>query len=101
MPERRIGTALAAVGAVVTAAGTALYVLPGPGLPVLVTGLAVLTTGLVMAAAGRHFAPIPALTRGFPTASGAGRQRGFLSAFRSGRPGSPLGLARHGAGLPV
>ncbi|ELS56630.1 hypothetical protein STVIR_2391 [Streptomyces viridochromogenes Tue57] len=31
-----------------------MYVLPGPGLPVLVIGLAVLTTGLVMATAGHR-----------------------------------------------
>ncbi|MBG0852765.1 hypothetical protein I2W78_13180 [Streptomyces spinoverrucosus] len=54
MPERRISAALAAGGAVLTAAGAAMYVLPGPGFPVLVVGLAALTTGLVMAAAGHR-----------------------------------------------
>jgi membrane protein implicated in regulation of membrane protease activity len=63
MPERRIGTALAAIGAVLTAAGTAMYVLPGPGFPVLVTGLAVLATVLVMAAARRQSRPHHAPTR--------------------------------------
>lgn len=53
MPERRIATVLATVGAVITAAGTAMYVLPGPGFPVLVIGLAVLAIGLVIAAARR------------------------------------------------
>ncbi|MEU3090312.1 PGPGW domain-containing protein [Streptomyces massasporeus] len=54
MPGRRISNVLAAIGAVLTAAGAALYVLPGPGFPVLVIGLAALTTGLVMAAADRR-----------------------------------------------
>lgn len=31
-----------------------MYVLPGPGFPILVIGLAALTTGLVMAAAGHR-----------------------------------------------
>ncbi|MEH0419960.1 hypothetical protein [Streptomyces sp. B21-083] len=50
--ERRIGSALAAVGAPLTLAGALMYVLPGPGFPVLVIGLALLITGLVMVAAG-------------------------------------------------
>ncbi|MEU3091369.1 hypothetical protein ACWCQ0_41940 [Streptomyces massasporeus] len=37
-----------------TATGAAMYVLPGPGFPILVIGLAALTTGLVMAAAGHR-----------------------------------------------
>ncbi|WP_338900421.1 PGPGW domain-containing protein [Streptomyces sp. TG1A-60] len=42
--------ALAAIGAVLTAAGAALYILPGPGVPVLFLGLAALAIGLVKAA---------------------------------------------------
>jgi hypothetical protein len=54
MSERRIGTVLAAVGAPLTLAGALMYVLPGPGFPVLVIGMALLATGLVMAAASRQ-----------------------------------------------
>ncbi|WNZ10156.1 PGPGW domain-containing protein [Streptomyces sp. 11x1] len=54
MPERRLGIALAAIGAVLTAAGAALYVLPGPGVPVLFLGLAALAIGLVTAAVDRR-----------------------------------------------
>ncbi|MFG2981245.1 hypothetical protein ACGFYQ_08275 [Streptomyces sp. NPDC048258] len=54
MSERRNGRVMAAIGAPLTLAGTAMYVLPGPGFPVLVLGLALLITGLVMAAAGRR-----------------------------------------------
>ncbi|MFD5569451.1 PGPGW domain-containing protein [Streptomyces cadmiisoli] len=54
MPERRTGTALSVVGAVLTVAGTAMYVLPGPGLPVLTIGLVALTAGWVMAASRRR-----------------------------------------------
>ncbi|MEU9279704.1 hypothetical protein [Streptomyces sp. NPDC048341] len=54
MSEGRIGTMLAAVGAPLTLAGALMYVLPGPGFPVLVIGLAVLITGLVMVAAGHR-----------------------------------------------
>lgn len=54
MSERRIGRVLAAVGAPLALAGVAMYLLPGPGVPVLIIGLALLTTGIVMAAAGRR-----------------------------------------------
>ncbi|MEU9240669.1 hypothetical protein [Streptomyces sp. NPDC048385] len=53
MSERRIGTMLAAVGAPLTLAGALMYVLPGPGFPVLVIGLALLITGLLTAAGYR------------------------------------------------
>ncbi len=52
--EHRIGTVLAIAGALLSLAGAALYVRPGPGFPVLVTGLATLTTGIVMTAATRR-----------------------------------------------
>ncbi|WP_191971884.1 hypothetical protein [Streptomyces luteolifulvus] len=51
MSEHRIGTILATAGAVLSLSGAAMYVLPGPGSPILVTGLAALTTGIVMTAA--------------------------------------------------
>ncbi|MFD3825670.1 hypothetical protein [Streptomyces sp. NPDC058625] len=54
MFERRIGTVLAAAGALLALAGAAMYVLPGPGLPFLVIGLAALITGLVVIAATRR-----------------------------------------------
>jgi hypothetical protein len=54
MSERRIGAALAAAGSPLTLAGAAMYVLPGPGLPVLVIGLVALVTGLVMIATTRR-----------------------------------------------
>lgn len=54
MSEHRIGTVLATAGAVMSLTGATMYVLPGPGLPGLVTGLAALTTGLVMTAATRR-----------------------------------------------
>ncbi|MFF7969379.1 hypothetical protein ACFZC3_29005 [Streptomyces sp. NPDC007903] len=50
MTERRIGTILATAGTPLTLAGALMYVLPGPGFPVLVIGLATLITGLVMTA---------------------------------------------------
>ncbi|WP_432073835.1 hypothetical protein [Streptomyces wuyuanensis] len=50
---RRPGAALAAGGTALTLAGAAMYVLPGPGLPVLAIGLAALITGLVVMAATR------------------------------------------------
>lgn len=54
MSERQIGKVLAAIGVPLTAAGVAMYFLPGPGVPVLTIGLSLLVTGLVMAAAGRR-----------------------------------------------
>jgi hypothetical protein len=46
MTARRTGTALAAVGTLLSLAGAALYVLPGPGFPFLATGVALLIAGL-------------------------------------------------------
>ncbi|MFH9826505.1 MULTISPECIES: hypothetical protein [Streptomyces] len=46
MPGHRIGTILAVIGGFLTLAGVTLYVLPGPGLPLLVLGLITLTVGL-------------------------------------------------------
>ncbi|WP_340377606.1 hypothetical protein U5640_22715 [Streptomyces sp. SS7] len=53
MPERRTATVLTTLGALFTLAGAAMYVLPGPGSPVLAIGLAALAAGLVAAAVGR------------------------------------------------
>ncbi|CAL9672493.1 hypothetical protein SUDANB105_07613 [Streptomyces sp. enrichment culture] len=52
--EHHVGTILATAGAVLSLTGTGMYVPPGPGLPVLITGVAALTTGLVMTAATRR-----------------------------------------------
>ncbi|WP_437064276.1 hypothetical protein [Streptomyces sp. enrichment culture] len=54
MTEHHVGTILATAGAVLSLTGTGMYVPPGPGLPVLITGVAALTTGLVMTAATRR-----------------------------------------------
>ncbi|MEW2265492.1 hypothetical protein ACGF5T_32320 [Streptomyces sp. NPDC047853] len=48
MSGRRIGKVLAAIGTPLTVAGVAMYILPGPGVPVLLTGLTLLFIGLVM-----------------------------------------------------
>ncbi|MEU6756775.1 PGPGW domain-containing protein [Streptomyces sp. NPDC046685] len=42
------------IGAPLTVAGAAMYFLPGPGFPVLVTGLALLITGHAMTLAARR-----------------------------------------------
>ncbi|MFD9516140.1 hypothetical protein [Streptomyces sp. NPDC059979] len=44
---------LAAIGVPVTVMGAAMYVLPGPGLPVLVLGLLLLVAGIATTALGR------------------------------------------------
>ncbi|WP_328769797.1 hypothetical protein [Streptomyces sp. NBC_00286] len=54
MSERRIGAVLAAAGTPLVLTGAAMYVLPGPGFPILATGLAALITGLIMIAANRR-----------------------------------------------
>ncbi|MFF0104691.1 hypothetical protein [Streptomyces hirsutus] len=59
MTKRPVGTALTAGGALLSLTGAALYVLPGPGLPVLATGLAALTAGLFTLAMTRRDRPRP------------------------------------------
>ncbi|MEV7995832.1 hypothetical protein AB0O67_29245 [Streptomyces sp. NPDC086077] len=54
MTARRAGHALTITGALLSLAGTALYILPGPGMPVLAAGLVVLTCGLATFAATRR-----------------------------------------------
>lgn len=71
--ERRIGKALACVGAPLTLAGVAMYFLPGPGFPVLVIGLALLMTGLAMIAASRYAThPVRSATEGTTIVTRAG-----------------------------
>lgn len=48
MSETWIGIALASAGALTTMAGAALYLLPGPGIPVIAAGIAFLVTGVAM-----------------------------------------------------
>jgi len=43
-----MGVALMSVGAVAAVAGALMYVLPGPGLPVLVMGLALVAAGAAL-----------------------------------------------------
>ncbi|GGZ20182.1 hypothetical protein [Streptomyces poonensis] len=45
MSKSSAGVALMSVGAVATVIGALMYVLPGPGLPVLLLGLAILIAG--------------------------------------------------------
>ncbi|MFF3893065.1 hypothetical protein ACFYY3_07710 [Streptomyces sp. NPDC001812] len=45
MNHPSLGVVLMSVGAVATVAGALMYVLPGPGLPVLVTGLMLMAAG--------------------------------------------------------
>lgn len=59
MTKRSLGTALAVVGALLSLTGAVLYVLPGPGFPVLATGLVTLTAGLFMFAVPRRNRPRP------------------------------------------
>ncbi|MEU0675223.1 PGPGW domain-containing protein [Streptomyces sp. NPDC006172] len=53
MTEHRIGTVMATAGVLLSLAGAAMHVLPGPGLPVLIIGLAALAAGIVITAATR------------------------------------------------
>jgi len=52
--KRRTGIVLVVAGALMCLAGVALYVMPGPGLPVLVLGLAAVVVGLLLLAALRR-----------------------------------------------
>ncbi|MEF9886720.1 hypothetical protein [Streptomyces sp. P9-A4] len=53
MSQLRVGVVVMSIGAVLTVAGAAMYVLPGPGLPVLLLGLAGIAAGAVVRFAGR------------------------------------------------
>lgn len=54
MSQRSIGAVLTAAGIPLALVGAAMYVLPGPGFPVLATGLAALIAGLVLITATRR-----------------------------------------------
>ncbi|MDV9189135.1 hypothetical protein R6L23_13105 [Streptomyces sp. SR27] len=53
MSQLRVGVVVMSIGAVLAVAGAAMYVLPGPGLPVLLLGLAGIAAGAVVRFAGR------------------------------------------------
>lgn len=52
-----LGVALMSIGAAATVTGALMYVLPGPGLPILVLGLILMATGAVVRIAGRRRRP--------------------------------------------
>lgn len=56
LTESRLAVGLVVVGAPTALAGAALFVLPGPGSPLVVIGLSLLITGLAMlgSTARRH-----------------------------------------------
>lgn len=54
MSESQVGLVFIPAGGVVTVAGAAMYVLPGPGLPVLLLGLALLAAGAVVRVVGKR-----------------------------------------------
>lgn len=56
MSQPRVGVRVMAIGVVLTVAGAAMYVLPGPGLPVLLLGLAAVLAGGAVRFIGRHSA---------------------------------------------
>ncbi|WP_406354200.1 hypothetical protein OH738_24760 [Streptomyces hirsutus] len=52
MNHSSLGVVLMSVGAVATMAGALMYVLPGPGLPVLLAGLALTACGAAVRITG-------------------------------------------------
>lgn len=54
MSQTWTAIALATLGAIITMAGAALYVLPGPAFPVLTVGIGMLVTGVGMLGMGTH-----------------------------------------------
>ena len=56
MSQSRVGVLVMSIGVALTAAGAAMYVLPGPGLPVLLLGLAALVAGAAVWFIGRKSA---------------------------------------------
>ncbi len=52
-----VGVALMSIGAAVTVTGVLMYVLPGPGLPILVLGLMLMAAGAVVRIAGSRRRP--------------------------------------------
>lgn len=53
MSQSRVGSVAMSIGAVLTVTGAATYVLPGPGLPVLLLGLTAIAAGAAVRFAGR------------------------------------------------
>ncbi|MFE1927504.1 hypothetical protein ACFW91_33740 [Streptomyces asoensis] len=56
MSQSRVGILVMSIGVALTAAGAAMYVLPGPGLPVLLLGLAAVVAGAAVWFIGRNSA---------------------------------------------
>lgn len=56
MSQSRVGVLLMSIGVALTAAGAAMYVLPGPGFPVLLLGLAAVVAGAAVWFIGRNSA---------------------------------------------
>ncbi|WP_328743887.1 hypothetical protein OHT57_00995 [Streptomyces sp. NBC_00285] len=56
MSQSRVGVLVMSIGVALTAAGAAMYVLPGPGLPVLLMGLAAVVAGGAVWFIGRNSA---------------------------------------------
>ncbi|WP_371658268.1 hypothetical protein [Streptomyces sp. NBC_00280] len=56
MSRSRVGIMVTSIGAALTLTGAAMYVLPGPGLPVLLLGLAGIVAGTAVWFIGRKFA---------------------------------------------
>ncbi|RPK92186.1 MULTISPECIES: hypothetical protein [Streptomyces] len=54
MNNSSMGVVLMSVGAVITVAGALMYVLPGPGLPLLVVGLVVMAAGAAIRIVSRR-----------------------------------------------
>ncbi|WP_282690278.1 hypothetical protein [Streptomyces sp. CC216C] len=54
MTTPAMGLVLMSAGAVATTAGALLYILPGPGLPLLVAGAALLGVGSIVRALSRR-----------------------------------------------
>ncbi|MDX3522557.1 MULTISPECIES: hypothetical protein [Streptomyces] len=52
MPKSITGVVLMSVGAVATVTGALMYVLPGPGFPVLILGLALMAAGAAVRITG-------------------------------------------------
>ncbi|MGW4725308.1 hypothetical protein [Streptomyces sp. S1] len=53
MSQPRVGAVVMSVGVVLAVVGAAMYVLPGPGLPVLLLGLAAVVAGAALWITGR------------------------------------------------
>lgn len=54
-PGRGLARWLVGVGALVAATGSAMYLLPGPGLPLLATGVVFLLGGAILWSLGRRW----------------------------------------------